>query len=350
MFPYWLIFSIFAVGSIGKLRRNATVLPPLFLVAMVFLVMFIGLRYEVGGDWKPYILMYDMVRDADWSDVLAQNDPAYMLLNRFSGMFDGEMWPINLACGALFCWGLAKFANDQPNPWLAVLIAVPYMVIVVAMGYTRQSVAIGLMLAAIPAFQRGRYVTFFFYIVFAAMFHKTVIAAIPLVALSTVRHRFLIWATAGAMGSAIFLVFISTFLDAMVDNYVNQEMNSDGAGIRVAMIAIPALIYMMAQRRFVINEQERVLWRNFALASLLMVVGLGVSSSSTIIDRVSLYLMPLQIVVLSRLPLAFPRNGKQNGLLIGSVVVYSAFIQFVWLNFASHAEYWVPYYNYFTKN
>ena len=350
MFPYWLIFSIFAVGSIGRLRRNATALPPLFLVAMVFLAMFIGLRYEVGGDWKPYLLMYDMVRDADWSDVLAQNDPAYMLLNRFSGTFDGEMWPVNLVCGALFCWGLAKFANDQPNPWLAVLIAIPYMVIVVAMGYTRQAVAIGLMLAAIPAFQRGRYVTFFFYIIFAAMFHKTVIAAIPLVALSTVRHRFLIWATAGAMGSAIFLVFISTFLDAMVDNYVNQEMNSDGAGIRVAMIAIPAFIYMLAQNRFVINEQERVLWRNFAIASLLMVVGLAVSSSSTIIDRVSLYLMPLQIVVLSRLPLAFPRNGRQNGLLVGTVIVYSAFIQFVWLNFASHAEYWVPYYTYFTKN
>lgn len=351
MFPYWLMFSIFAIGSFGKLRQAAsTRYSPVFVAAMVFLVLFIGLRYEIGGDWKPYLLMYDAVRNADWSDILSQNDPAYLLLNRFSGSFDGDLWPINLACAAIFGWGLARFANDQPDPWLAVLVALPYLIIVVAMGYTRQSVAIGLMLIAISSFQRHRYLTFFVCMAFAAAFHKTVVVMIPLIALSTVRHRFMIWVTAGALGSAVFLFFISAVLDAMLDNYVTQGMNSEGAGIRVAMTAAPALLYLLFQRRFTVDEGERILWRNFAIASVLTVVGLALSASSTIVDRVSLYLIPLQIIVLSRLPLAFPRNGQRNGLLLGLVLAYCASIQMIWLVFASHADAWVPYYNYITKN
>lgn len=351
MFAYWLIFSIFALGSIGKLKRpTSTGYEPLFVVAVIVLALFIGIRYEIGGDWKPYLLIYEATRDADWRDILAQNDPAYLFLNRFSGTFDGELWPVNLICSGLFCWGLARFCSDQPNPWFAVLVAIPYLVIVVAMGYTRQSVAIGLMMLAISDFQRHRYISFFAYIAFAAMFHKTVVVMIPLIALSTVRHRFVVWATAGALGSAIFLVFISTFLDAMLDNYVTQGMKSEGAGIRVAMTAAPALLYLITPSRFARSEEERLLWRNFALASLLTVIGLAVSASSTIVDRVSLYLIPLQIVVLSRLPLAFPRNKDRNGLLLILVILYCAIIQLIWLNFASHAESWVPYYNYITKN
>lgn len=351
MFLYWLMFSIFAVGSFGKLRQaTSTRYSPVFLAAMVFLIFFIGLRYEVGGDWKPYLLIYDAARDAGWGDIISQNDPAYLLLNRFSGSFDGELWPINLVCAAIFGWGLARFANDQPDPWLAVLVALPYLIIVVGMGYTRQSVAIGLMLLGISSFQRHRYLAFFVCMAFAASFHKTVVVMIPLIALSTMRHRFVVWATAAALGSAIFLFFISTVLDAMLDNYVTQAMKSDGAGIRIAMTAAPALLYLIFQRRFIIDEAERILWRNFALASLLTVVGLALSASSTIVDRVSLYLIPLQIIVLSRLPLAFPRSGQRNGLLLTLVVAYSASIQLIWLLFASHADAWVPYYNYFTKN
>jgi hypothetical protein len=47
----------------------------------------------------------------------------------------------------------------------------------------------------------------------------------------------------------------------------------------------------------------------------------------------------LQIAVLSRVPLMFRAQlpGK------AAVVAYLALVQFVWLNFAQHARYWVPY-------
>jgi|GEM_PF-5594608 len=61
--------------------------------------------------------------------------------------------------------------------------------------------------------------------------------------------------------------------------------------------------------------------------------------SSTVVDRLALYILPLQLGILSRLP------GTVIGPALGwgVVVVYSFLVQFVWLNYAAHANYWVPY-------
>ena len=66
--------------------------------------------------------------------------------------------------------------------------------------------------------------------------------------------------------------------------------------------------------------------------------------SSTAVDRLALYIIPLQLVVLSRVPDAFPsRDGGRNVQLLVTIILYSAAIQFVWLTFANHAEFWLPY-------
>jgi hypothetical protein len=71
----------------------------------------------------------------------------------------------------------------------------------------------------------------------------------------------------------------------------------------------------------------------------LSMILLGVLSSSTVVDRLSLYLMPLQIVILTRAALL--GGSRLSGT--AAVLTYSFSIQFVWLNFADHARYWVPY-------
>jgi hypothetical protein len=53
----------------------------------------------------------------------------------------------------------------------------------------------------------------------------------------------------------------------------------------------------------------------------------------------SLYIMPLQLAVLSRIPIAL--NAPFAGRVL--VLSYLALVEFVWLNFAQHASFWVPY-------
>jgi hypothetical protein len=68
-----------------------------------------------------------------------------------------------------------------------------------------------------------------------------------------------------------------------------------------------------------------------------------VIQASKEVDRLALYMIPLQLVVLSRLPIALQRKGVSVRVLTIAVLAYSAVVQFTWLNFAGHAGFWLPY-------
>lgn len=316
---------------------------PLFLAMGILTILMIGLRYEVGGDWVTYREIFDFIGYQRFGDALGTSDPGYAVLNWIIGKIGVGIWAVNLVCGLIFTWGLVKFARRQPNPWLLMVVAVPYLIIVVAMGYSRQGVAIGFILAGLSVVQRTSLLRFAFYIVCAAAFHKSAVIVMPLVALSATRERLVTTVILFLTAILLYYLFIQESFDRLLTNYVEAEYNSQGAAIRVAMNLPPAIIFLLFQKRFELPTQEARLWRNFAISSFLALFLLVFTSSSTAVDRIALYLIPLQMFVLSRLPQAFPDRRRSNGLLMISVIGYSALIQFVWLNYAANAGYWLPY-------
>jgi hypothetical protein len=61
--------------------------------------------------------------------------------------------------------------------------------------------------------------------------------------------------------------------------------------------------------------------------------------SSTAVDRMALYVIPVQMAIWSRIDVAYNLHGIGRILVVG----LSAAILFTWLNFAANAEYWIPY-------
>lgn len=343
MLPYWLLFSVFATGAFQLRERRDNAITPIFFLAAVLVFIMVGLRYEVGGDWGTYIEILDGLRFYDLGETLISIDPGYGLLNWVANQLGWDIWAVNLVCALIFTWGLVHFARHQPNRWLACLVAIPYLVIVVGMGYTRQAVAISLMMMAIVAFTGERFIRALALIALAVLFHKTALVIIPLLLFTIARSR---GAIAGVMLIStvlLYYVFLGSSFDRLVANYEDADYDSAGAAVRLAMNIVPALIFLPLQRRFGFSEIERKLWRNFALAAVAAAVALFVFQSSTAVDRLALYLVPLQVIVFSRLPYMAGLNSSTRFTLIAAVIVYSAAVQFVWLQFASHADAWLPY-------
>jgi hypothetical protein len=345
LLPYWLLFSIFAAGSLNFQRRhpsgaNTT---PILVAAGVFIALMVGLRFEVGGDWMTYEDILLVTGYSDFWTIVREPDPGYGILNWVAAQLGWQIWFVNLICGGIFSWGLIKFARQQPNPWLAVLIAVPYLVIVVAMGYTRQGVAIGFILAGLAGIERSSLVRFAGFVFLAALFHKSAVVVLPLVALAATQRRIIIVPALLLTALLLYYLFLDAAVDNLVTNYVDAEYQSEGAAVRVAMNVPPAILFLLYHKRFILSEQTKKVWRNFALASLFALVLLGLTTATTAVDRLALYLIPLQMFVLARMPVAFGTRGGTNGMLVAFVIVYSATIQLVWLNYATHASSWVPY-------
>ncbi len=345
MFPYWILFTVCAAGALEYRRRNRAFQGgPLLVAAALFAAILIGLRYRVGGDWSTYIEIFQYFKYGKLSEILFLSDPGYTLLNWLGHRVGADIWFVNLACALIFSWGLFRFAQAQPNPWLALVVAVPYLIIVVAMGYTRQAVAIGILLAALASFQHyGSVLRFAIYMVFAAAFHKSAIIILPFVALAVAQRNLLTTGAIGVFGAILFYIFLRSSVDQLMTAYIESGYESQGAAVRVAMNIIPALLYLGLQRRFGLPPVQARLWRYLAMMALASVLMLFVIASTTAVDRLALYLIPLQLFVLSRVPYAFPVDGKPNGQVALLVIAYSAMVQFVWLNYAANKSAWVPY-------
>lgn len=345
MLSYWLFFSVLVAGSLqyqaaGRVGNGQAI----FLrLAAILMAAMIGFRFEVGTDWDNYLSIFDSFAYLDWGEALQVGDPGFASINWITHQLGAQIWVVNLICGIVFTWGLMAFAKEQPNPWLALVISFPYLVMVVAMGYTRQGIALGIIMAGLASLQRTSVGRFAIYVFVATLFHKTALVVLPLAALSGRRYRTPTMAGVLLGTATLYYFFLSRDLEMMVGQYVESEFESQGAAIRVAMVIIPAAVFLLFRDRFMLNAGELRLWTNFALAAFGTLGLLLLLPSSTMVDRLALYLLPLQVFVLSRVPSAFPSRQRFNMQIVVFIIVYSAAVQFVWLNYATHAESWLPY-------
>lgn len=346
MLPYWSLFAFLGLGGlVGSGRPDgAKTRGGIFLIlAMVLIALMIGTRFRVGADWNAYRYMFAYADFATLGRQLSLGDPGYLALNWFVRRAGGELWMVNLVCGTIFSWGLYRLAQVQPEPWLAVLVAFPYLVVVVAMGYSRQGTAIGILLAGLAHLSRRRSAwKFLIYVAAAATFHRTAIIMFPLALFGAQQSRVINVMLVAACGYFLTDLFLSSSVDRFVRNYITAQYTSQGATIRVLMSVVPALLFFVANKRMGFDEFERKIWRNFAVGAMIMLLALFIVPSSTAVDRTALYILPLQIAVFSRVTIlsraVFPARV--------AVILYAAAILFVWMNFADNSNSWVPYRSY----
>jgi uncharacterized RDD family membrane protein YckC len=215
------------------------------------------------------------------------------------------------------------------------------------MGYSRQAVAIGMAMVGLAAISRGSFAKFVFYVLLGALFHRSAVILIPIITLAYSRNRLMSIAT-GLLGSLLgyYVLTSGAGYERLQETYITHATaESQGAALRLAMNIPPAVLFLLYRRRFSPDNHERMSYAIFSVVAfislLLLIVFPGLS---TPIDRMSLYIIPLQLFVFSRLPSVFANErGIPSGPLTIGIIVYSAIVEFVWLNYAAFAHDWIPY-------
>jgi hypothetical protein len=351
MLIYWLMFLLSAGYAFSaRAQTTSPVYRPratrgnyAWLVAGLLLTLVIGYRFHVGGDWGNYLRQLQYARYQDVSAAMQLEDPAYGLLNLLASRQDWGIAGINLVCALLFTIGLLVFCRSLPRPWLALAIAMPYLVTVVAMGYTRQSVALGFAMLGMVSLSRRQVRWFVFWVICAATFHKSAVLLLPIAALAATRNRYWIALWMAVISLGAYAIFLDRSMSTFYTNYVESQYQSQGAIVRTAMNFVPAVIYLVYGRRFRLPPVDANLWRWFSIFSILLFAAAMLAAATTAVDRIALYMLPLQLVIFTHLPDALGRRGKSNQGWVSLVIAYYACVLFVWLNYATNARYWLPY-------
>lgn len=343
MTPYWLLFLLVMLAAIAPRRLKKPQGTVVWYVTGLAIAVMLGFRHQVGGDWFNYLRQFDSVASMTFLGAVQDTkDPAYYPLGWLIARLGGSVYWLNFACALLLSAGTLSLARRQVRPWLALLAAVPYLLIVVGMGYSRQAAAIGCAMLGLVALGDGKTRRFVFFVIVGAAFHKSAALLLPIAALSATRNR--VWTFFWVMVMAVlsYWLFVHDSADTLVANYIESDYAdaSQGAGIRVAMNVVPALLLLLFRQKLCPILAERRLWTMMALGAMACVVLLPVSA--TAVDRVALYFIPLQVYVFGRIT-SIGSTSSSRTLLVLGVICYYAAVQAVWLNFASHADAWLPY-------
>lgn len=342
MLIYWFLFLIPIYFLFGKAQGRTRTTQLEWQIFGLFLIVLIGLRHYVGGDWVNYLEGIALESDIEWSNLFSKRDPGYTLISWLSIEVGASIYGINLICAIIFVGGLINFSRTQPYPWLAILVAIPYLVIMVAMGYTRQATAIGFLMYAFGHLIRGRLAVYLALVLLAGLMHKTAFVFAALILFRPGGSKI-----KGLLGIFIFVGLIGwTFLVEQAETfrlyYVENAMESGGARIRVFMNVLPALIFFVSWKKWGQVFEDRWLWGLIALLAISCVP--IVDTASTAVDRMALYLIPLQLVVWARFPVLVQGYVQLKSVFI-LIALYYAVVQFTYLNYGTYVEAWRSYDN-----
>ncbi|MES2785429.1 MAG: EpsG family protein [Pseudomonadota bacterium] len=312
-----------------------------FWFFFVVLLLFCGLRFEVGADWRGYENIYDRVFDKDFDEIFQSAEPAFFLLNKASDWFGVGYPGVIFVSSLIFLVGCFTYARKTTNPWLAIAAVMPYLVFIISLSGIRQACAIGLGFYLFSDWARSSLFKKLAIVALAVAFHNS--AGVLLVFVIFGMKTNMLVKLGLAAGVAVFLAFglnvdETEAFGKYKSVYIDENLVSEGAFFHVLLIAFPSALYLLFRKKI---ERAGLADTNVLLASVLTLCAMPLLPlSSTGIDRLTLYFSFVQMWTYP----ALLRSGviNQAVLKVGLTVLLLA-IFLVYFMFGAHASAYLPY-------
>ncbi len=343
MLPYLLLMAVFAAAAVLMPQRRPH--PVAWAFAYIVLVLFVGLRHKVGMDWNNYLYMIQYAGTGTLGEAMQYAEPAYAFLLWASGHLGVGMYGVNLVAAAITLYGVFRFARSTAQPWLALVAAMPVLIVVVSMSANRQAVAIGILLwlaSSWDAFSLRRRIVF---VLAAAMFHFSAIFFLMFVALGLrIRGEYKIVLGVVMVAATIAFLQLSGSAEYYDQAYVSGQSDitySTGATQHVLLNGIPALLLFLGARvraaLFPTALHVQMAWLALALVPLAIFF-------SAAAGRMTLYLFPVAMHVFAGLPGLLDRPEVRAAART-AIAGVQATVLYIWLAYANSSIAHNPYAN-----
>ena len=326
---------------------------------LLFLLFFIGLRYEIGVDWFAYLSIYKQIGILNLNEAIGHDySILYYLVNWLGFNLNLNIWFVNLICSFFFLLGIFYVMKSSPYPWLILLISFPYTILAFSMNYTRQSAAFGLTLVVLYFLCRKKIFKSLFFFILSTQFHISSIILAPVFLFSYVKIDFKKYFFILLLNIFLFFyLYINGYFNSYIHMYLyikgygfhgeglnmsTYGINSEGTPFRLGLNAISGLLFLYFYKIFKINI---ILLRYMffsSVISIMVFLFMVIIGPLTIFDRLCLYFMPLQLYFLSYL-LYFLNNFKDKYFLKIFIIIFYSFYLIIWFNFTNFHVHWVPY-------
>ena len=340
--------SIFAVlVALAFIVDEKEKYPVLFLL-WIFLIFFVGGRFETGCDFSGYLNRYINIlyHHDKIFDVLIKTEAGFELINLSMRLMGFTYVWLIFFCSVIIITCFVVFCGYFKGSLYTLALLFPVMIIQLGMSGIRQAMAVGfLMIAAIP-FVNGYRIWTGISILVGAQFHASAIIFLPMALLAGRKIEPLKVVIAVLIFSPLILILIGDRIDTYQNRYVgNDELQSSGALIRYGLILVPAAMYIYKEKYY--KEYFPGIAPLVYIYSIIGVFILIFGIVNTVaLHRMIYYIMPFSILISIYIGLTYFKFKNDIIPIILPFFMYGSYMIF-WFNFSSHAERcYIPYSNF----
>ena len=325
--------ALFLAGY--RAMGNSALQQQLYFPVLLGLFLFSAFRFEVGCDWWGYLHQYRIFSSTTGGETLDVQDPLWIGIIGLLNGFDLPYPWLNVISSALFFAGMHALAKRQPDPLSFLILLFPILIINMPMSGIRQAAAIGIMGFAFVAFLDRRLAAFLFWTVVASLVHTSAIVFLLLAPLVGGQYTTRRLAAAGILAiPGVFVLLLGSGAELAIERYVGSGIDAVGALFRLSLLLVTGIFFVLLAARHWARLYPRD-YRLVSIGSLMMLTIFPLVFVSTVIaDRYGYYLVPIQTIILARLPYLFP--GQKNRLLQAAPYLALALTFVVWTFMSSH--------------
>ena len=312
----------------------------IWILVIFLLFIFVGFRYEIGGDWIHYGRFFQNAQGLSFDQIIFSS-LVYVYINKIANYLGIQFVGVNIICAAIFMFSLALFLYETKNKWLGLVISFPIIIVVLSMGYTRQGLAFSFLLFLIRALENKQFFKSVCLIILSVFSHKSALFISSfLVFLYLWYHKKYFYLVLSLLIPIFFGIIFWGFYKHYIYFYAGfgQHMFSYGSLPRSLLILFVGIFFMIYKAKFKnMNEYQIFIYTAFSY----MIIFLFPFSITTSIvaDRLLFYLYPLKLVFIS-----FADLEDKTLKLIAFILTSSYFFYFIiWIFFGKNSLSWVPY-------
>ena len=326
----------------GGYTRGKAVFDVCFVMIALILIIPAVLRQATGNDYMRYVEFFHLA----YRDQMVATEPGFNLLSKAVYTICGyENYLLMFALFAIptVLLFLAAIRMQAEDFFMSFFLFMMFGYYFQSYNTVRYYFALAVALFSVKSFLEKRYVSFVLLILFAAAFHKSVLAVLVLYPAAAYAWKKWQLAAAGALGAA-FILFQDLWMKVIIrlyPSYRNTDILAQGGSIswgNIAKCLLVLLLVYAARRSFscsgdTLRERRHRFYINCTfLALFIYVFGYFVPE----ISRICFYLTITQIFLIPDMLRGLKANGRALGKYAAALVCALAAASFA---FFLHSAY-----------
>lgn len=284
----------------------------------IFLFLFAALRSKyVGTDTYGYCVEYERVAKLSMKSVMAEHyrDPMYPIFTKLLSYISTNPQTLLAAIALIEVIGLASFANSLKKPYLFYLLFITLRMYSFTLAGLRQTIAISILMFALPLLEKKKISIFIALVFFAATFHSSALVVLLYIPLILTQHTF-IWSFSAISvalidvlsGYSLTRFFSNVLFKERYDNYIKTALATNTHLTSTFLVYFVFFIAIIVFYKQIKKEQPKISFYLKA-ASIGMMFSL-MSQGFPNLFRIAYYFMIYLFASVPSLIESFPKSNR----------------------------------------